>query len=219
MSAVTITVDQAYLGSVVNYTSKAKRVKLRQVSGEKRSVTFPIGPLKVSYAGLGLDYMTIERPGDIAFLEASAKKARTLSMSVVISATASTGTVDVENILAKLELIAGEDVDCVFTYGVRAMPFRVRITKFSYDSARRNMDGTIIQANADIQLTERPTREIGVVSLDAIEYTPTNTTSSYSGGSSGSGTDTGGDDEVEFDPKDTYRDYTNPIEEGRVTYN
>lgn len=173
MSSIRIRVSSAIgnLTRPVNLVPLPKRVSLQQVGGGQ-AVSFPLGPLKVSYDSLGLDYVAIERPGDVALLEATTRKARRVSMDITIADIDTRGKVSIQDTLDKLEAIADDDIDCIFIYGVRTLPFHVRLTDFSYNSVRRDLDGNITRALARLQLDERPARKSTIVSLSAIEYTP-----------------------------------------------
>lgn len=167
--------------SVVNRITKPKRVILQGVDGRKRRFEFPFGPKEVRYEGEGIDYISIERPGLVALLEADATKARTISFSAVIADERSGGKVSQENQLEILRVMAKEDIDLTFTYGVRTLNYRVRITSLSIDSVQRDLNGNITQAGVSIQLTERPRRTIDPVTLNAIRYTPPSKPPSKSG--------------------------------------
>lgn len=164
--------------ATVNRTPKSKRVVIRQVQGKLRSIKFPIGPLQVKYDGGGIDYVNIDRPGDIALLEASTIKPRIITFEAVIANPDTSGLSSVESAIEVLENIYKEDSDLTFTYGVRSLPYKLRLTEFSYSSARRDLNGNILQAVANIQLTERPRREIDPITLSAVRYTPPKSTSS-----------------------------------------
>lgn len=172
MPVATVVIRTQSIEDTVNRIARPKRVVIRQVSGSKRSFSFPIGPLQVRYEGLGIDFVNIERPGDIALLEASAIKPRTIAMNAVIADRATGGLVSVESQLEVLRLMAVEDIDLTFTYGVRSLDYRVRITNLSFESMQRDLDGNITQANVSIQLTERPRRLVDPITLNAIRYTP-----------------------------------------------
>jgi hypothetical protein len=164
--------------TVVNRTPRSKRVVIRQVEGNLRSIKFPIGPLQVKYDGGGIDYVNVDRPGEVALLEASTIMPRTIGFEAVIANPDTSGLSSVEAALEVLENIYKEDSDLTFTYGVRSLPYKLRMTGFSYSSARRDLNGNILQAVANIQLTERPRREIDPITLSAVRYTPEKSTSS-----------------------------------------
>lgn len=173
MSGVTIRVSSSFFGSTipVNQVPKPKRVSIKQTVGNK-SVSLPFGPVRVSYDGLGLKYINIDRPNDVALLEATSRKTRTVSMDLLIADSATSGGRSIQDTLDTLEDMATDDVDCLFVYGVRTLPFKMRISNLSYESARRDLDGNILQAVVNLQLDERPARKTTVVSLSAIEYDP-----------------------------------------------
>lgn len=135
-------------------------------------VTLPFAPLEVDYGGFGLEYDTIERPGLKPLLEPTTRKLRTLSFTAKIADKRSKGTVSVEDALRKLTVLANRNEDCLFIYGAKALPFRVRITSLSYSSIRRNLLGHITQADVSIELQERVTVNRSIVALNAIEYEP-----------------------------------------------
>lgn len=167
--------------NVVNLSPNSKRVTLKQVAEPFRKFTFPIGPLKVQYDDIGLEYVAIDRPNDIALLEPVATKPRSLSFNAVIAEPKTGGQTGVQVQLGELGLMSREDIDLVFTYGIFVFPWKVRITQFNYESVRRNLDGAITQAVASIELTERPYRNPSLVSLSAIEYVPPLNTAPYTG--------------------------------------
>lgn len=173
MPSVTIRISSAFGGTTtpLNQIPKPKRVSLKQVGGG-RSVELPFGPVRVAYGAMGLEYVKIQRPNDVSLLEAVAKKTRTVGMDVLIADSSTSGKTSVQDVLDELELIASEDIDCLFVYGIRTLPFRVRVADFSYESARRDLDGNITQAVVKLQLDERPARKTTIVSLSAIEYDP-----------------------------------------------
>lgn len=172
MATANIVVTGTVGSSIVNKQTKSRRVVLRQVEGNKRSFSFPIGPLQVQYEGIGIEYVNIDRPGDIALLEGASIKPRTLTFEAVIADPDTSGLSSVESTLALLEAMAQEDSDLVFVYGIRSLPYKLRMTNFSYSSARRDANGNILQAVAQIQLTERPRHVIDPITLAAIRYTP-----------------------------------------------
>ncbi len=137
-----------------------------------RAVTFPYGPVQVSYAAFALQYQSVARPGLKPLLEASGQKNRTLSFSALIIDKATRGMVPVEDTLAVLEEMAAEDLDCQFFHGSTGPSYFVRITKFSYDSVRRDLTGAITQARVTLQLTEKPQINTEVVQLRAITQEP-----------------------------------------------
>jgi len=137
-----------------------------------RAITFPYGPIKISYANMALQYQSVARPGLKPLLEASAQKNRTLSFSALIIDKATRGMVPVEETLAVLEEMAVEDLDCQFFHGSTGPSYFVRITKLSYESVRRDLTGAITQARVTLQLTEKPQVNTEVVQLRAITQEP-----------------------------------------------
>ena len=137
-----------------------------------RTVTFPYGPVKITYGNNALVYQSVARPGLKPLLEASAARNRTLSFSALIADKATRGTVPVEETLEVLEEMAAEDLDCQFFHGSTGPSYFVRITKLSYDSIRRDLTGAITQARVTLQLTEKPQVNTEVVQLRAITQEP-----------------------------------------------
>lgn len=157
---------------LVNVAKKPKRVRIRQISGPQRKLVLPLGPLEIQYDGLGLDYVKIKRPNDKALLEPTTVKSRSISFNVILADVPTGGRYPIQGTLDLIEKMASENIDCLFVYGIKAVPFRVRITKVTYQSIRRDLEGRITQAGLSLQLEERPTRDVSVVSLDAIAYEP-----------------------------------------------
>lgn len=172
MPVATVTVSSPLGANVVNASAESKRVVLKQVEGKLRSFSFPLGPLQVSYGDIGLEYVNIERPGDRSLLESTSIKNRTIGMEAVIADPNTAGLTSVEKQLAALELLSVEDSDLSFIYGVRSLPYKLRLTAFSYESVRRDINGNITQATVSITLTERPRRIVDPITLSAVRYTP-----------------------------------------------
>lgn len=173
MPTAKVIISGAVGPEVVNTITRPKRVVLKQVEGRLRSFSFPIGPLQVQYGDLGIEYVNIERPGDRALLESTSIKNRTLGIEVVVADPKTAGLTSVESQLQVLESIANEDSDLSFVYGVRSLPYKLRITSLSYDSVRRDINGNITQAAVNMTLTERPRRIVDPITLNAVRYTPT----------------------------------------------
>lgn len=149
------------------------------------SVSFPWGPQNLDFDKLGLRYSEISRPELKPILVASAPQLRTVSFSAVIADKETGGKLPVQNTINVLETIADEDVDCEFSYGLASLPFRVRLTQFSYSAVRRNSDGNVIQASISIQLTETVAIDQDIVKLTAVIKTPSTLPTAPSGRSSG----------------------------------
>lgn len=75
-------------------------------------------------------------------------------------------------LLDKIELIAANSIPCKFVYGVSAVPYTVTITKFSFTTNRRDLDGNPTQVSVDLQLTETPLYDQRIVELEAVTFTP-----------------------------------------------
>lgn len=163
---------------------RSQKARIKQLGGSKKTVWFPFGPQDVDYSGFGLEYSTIARPGKKPLLEATAELNRSVRFTVVIADRNTKGLVPVEEILDDLRTIATEDSDCVFVYGSVALPYRVRLTSLSYRDMWRDKYGSIIQAEVEIQLDEKPIVEQNVVALRAITYEPAASSSSAGSGSS-----------------------------------
>ena len=80
--------------------------------------------------------------------------------------------IPVIELLDKIELIAANSIPCKFVYGVSAVPYTVTITKFSFTTNRRDLDGNPTQVSVDLQLTETPLYDQRIVELEAITFTP-----------------------------------------------
>lgn len=186
----TISFTLASSQGVVNVTPQPLRANLKQLSGAKRVVTFPFGPQQLDYDGLGLEYSTVDRPGTQPLLQATMRKLREVSFDVVIADEPSGGKLTIQPILDTIEAIASENDDCLFTYGVITLPFRVRLTDFSYKALWRDLDGNIIQAECEFKFTERTLLEQSVLKLKAITYEPPRTPSTSKKKKGGSGSNT-----------------------------
>jgi len=170
----------------INKIVRPQPLVLQQIgaSGVGRKVTLPFAPVEVSYEGFGLNYATVERPGRKPLLAATTKKLHAINFTVIVANRRSGGTTSVEEILRKIAVMASEDVDVQFVYGVKAFPYRVRITEFQYSTMRRNLEGLITQAEITMTLQERVSVNQSIVALAAIEYEPPRRPSS--GGNGGS---------------------------------
>ncbi len=173
MTTISFTIASAQ--GVVNVTPTPLRANIKQLSGKKRVVTFPFGPQQLDYDGLGLDYSTVARPGTQPVLQATSRKLREVQFDVLIADEPSGGKKSIQAILDNIEAIASENDDCLFTYGVITLPYRVRLTDFTYKALWRDLDGNIIQAECEFKFTERPLLEQSVLKLKAITYEPPRT--------------------------------------------
>lgn len=171
----TISFTLASAQGVVNVTPTPLRANIKQLSGKKRVVTFPFGPQQLDYEGLGLDYSTVARPGTQPVLQATTRRLRVVQFDVLIADEPSGGKQSIQAILDNIEAVASENDDCLFTYGVITLPYRVRLTDFSYKALWRDLDGNIIQAECEFKFTERPVLEQSVLKLKAITYEPPRT--------------------------------------------
>ena len=116
----------------------------------------------------------IPRPGKAPLLVFENPNLRTITFSAMI-ADKVTGGCDpfpVLEILDKIELIAANSIPCKFVYGVSAVPYTVTITKLSFTTNRRDLDGNPTQVSVDLQLTETPLYDQRIVELEAITFTP-----------------------------------------------
>lgn len=204
MAVITFTVQTAG-GSIVNAITSPQRAKLTQMGGNGRSIQFPYGPQGISYEGEGLDYSTVDRPGLRPLLAATSLKQRSVSVTAVLATPQDGGRTSVEGQLDVLKAIANENTDCAFTFGVVTLPYRVRLTDFSYTAVQRDLDGNITQAEINLKLDERVLFSQSIVALKAIEYPPdpvpskTSKTPSKSASSSKAPTSSGSSD-VDFTP-------------------
>lgn len=206
MATITFTV-QSSEGTIVNSITAPQRAKLTQMSGAKRSIEFPYGPQGISYSGMGLEYDQIERPGLSPLLQPTSRKLRQLSVSAVLATPNDGGRSSIEGQLFIFEAIARDNVDCAFTYGAVTLPYRVRLTDFSYTAIQRNLDGNITQAEIDFQLDENIVFSQSIVALKAIQYPPdpdpsgsTKTPSSSPAKAPTATTEPSGGDFVPWDP-------------------
>lgn len=207
MATITFTVEGAS-GAIVNTITAPQRAKLTQMSGAKRSIQFPYGPQGISYDGMGLEYSNVERPGLKSLLQPTSMKARSVEVTAVLATPQDGGKTSVEGQLSIFEAIANEDVDCSFTYGVVTLPYRVRLTNFSYVAVQRDLDGNITQAEVTLKLDEHIIFSQSIVALKAIEYPPdpapskTSKTPTPSKSKEKASTSGGNDDTVSIDVGD-----------------
>jgi len=171
MAVITFTV-QSTADTIVNTYTAPQRAKLTQMSGAKRSIAFPYGPQGISYDGLGLEYSNVERPGLAPLLEPTSRKLRSVDVSAVLATQNDGGRSSIEGQLSVFQAIAGDNVDCSFTYGVVTLPYRVRLTNFAYTAIQRDLDGNITQAEINLKLDEHIIFSQSIVALKAIEYPP-----------------------------------------------
>lgn len=169
----------------VNRISAQKRVSLTQLGGSKLKLSFPYGPSTVDYQNMGLAYQEVSRPQRKPLLVGQGGNLRTITFNTVIADKRSGGRVPIQKFLDDLEIVSTEDVDCGFTYGLVALPYRVRITRYSYTAVQRDSSGNILKAALSLQLTERPEINQDVTALAAISFTPVASPAAPSGGRGG----------------------------------
>lgn len=211
MAIITFTYASQNASSIVNTITVPQRAKLAQLGGEKRLISFPYGPQGISYEGLGIEYSTVDRPGLKPLLEPTSRKKRTIAVVALIATPQDGGKTSVESMLDTFEAIANENEDCAFTYGVVTLPYRVRLTSFSYMAIQRDLSGNITQAEVTLNLDERVLFTQSVVALKAIAYAPdpkpesatktTGTSSSKPVAATSGGTD------ISYDPWDVHDPY------------
>lgn len=137
-------------------TKSLRRFWIKQVEGSRNSITLPYNPLIVDYQEFGLAYNTVDRPTQRPFLVPEAPRLRVISFDFVMTDRQSRGRVSIEDKLRRLQQIANEDSDLEIAYGYVKIPYRVRITDFSYSSRTRDRQGRIRIADCSIQFTEAP---------------------------------------------------------------
>ena len=160
--------------SSVNRIARPQRAVLRQVGPDSpgRVFSFPYGPQGVQFGGDSLEYETTDRPGIKPILTAVNKQLRSVTINARLANKPSQGKDSIENQIAELQAMSGEPHDCTFTYGVVALPYRVRITNISFIAIQRNPDGNITQADVSFELQESVVPNQSVVTLTAITYDP-----------------------------------------------
>ena len=158
-------------------TEDAGPYKYKLPSGttwEDFQVEFPYGPQNLKFDQYAGVTKRIPRPGKAPLLVFENPNLRTITFSAMI-ADKVTGGCDpfpVLGILDKIELIAANSIPCKFVYGVSAVPYTVTITKLSFTTNRRDLDGNPTQVSVDLQLTETPLYDQRIVELEAITFTP-----------------------------------------------
>jgi len=216
MAIITFSYTSQGDNSIVNTITVPQRAKLAQLGGDKRFISFPYGPQGITYDGIGLEYSTVERPGLKPLLEPTAKKQRTIAVIALLATPQDGGKSSVEDMIDVFVNIANESEDCAFTYGVATLPYRVRLTQFSYTAIQRDLDGNITQAEINLQLDERILFSQSIVALKAITYAPDpvpdsakkKTTSSSSSSSSTPTASTSS--QIDFVPWNTHNPYGQP---------
>jgi len=160
--------------TAINSIAIPQRAKLKQVGPDSSGLefVFPFGPQSIEFGNHGLSYDTVDRPGQKGVLTATNQNLRTVSIEAVIASKSSSGKTSVEGTLNHFMRMSEEPYDCAFTYGVVTLPYRVRITDVSYTAIRRDLDGNIIQASIDFELTESVQVNQSIVALTAITYAP-----------------------------------------------
>jgi len=141
---------------------------------EDFQVEFPYGPQNLEFDEYAGVTKKIPRPGKAPLLVFENPSLRTITFSAMI-ADKVTGGCDpfpVIEILDKIELIAANSIPCKFVYGVSAVPYTVTITKMSFTTVRRDLDGNPTQVSVDLQLTETPLYDQKIVELAAVVFTP-----------------------------------------------
>ena len=141
---------------------------------EDFQVEFPYGPQNLQFDEYAGVTKKIPRPGKAPLLVFENPSLKTITFSAMI-ADKVTGGCDpfpVIEILDKIELIAANSIPCKFVYGVSAVPYTVTITKMSFTTIRRDLDGNPTQVSVDLQLTETPLYDQRIVELEAITFTP-----------------------------------------------
>lgn len=158
----------------VNRITRPQRAVLRQVgpNSPKRTLSFPYGPQGVTFSGDALRYEVTNRPGAKPILTAVGGELRTVGVNALLADKGTQGKNPIESQMAVLQSIAAEPYDCTFTYGVSALPYRVRISNIDFTAIQRNADGNITQAEASFELKESVQPNQSIVTLTAITYDP-----------------------------------------------
>jgi hypothetical protein len=157
---------------VVNRVTAPKRVWLRQNGGSNIAFSLPYGPQGVEFKQLGATYKTIQRPTLKPVLVAEHPQLRMVTFTALIADQNSEGFWTTQSALDSFEILADEDVDISFSYGLVALPYKVRMTQLDYKTLRRDLDGNITQASVSVQLTESVQLEQVLTQLTAVTYTP-----------------------------------------------
>lgn len=141
---------------------------------EDFQVEFPYGPQNVQFDEYAGVTKKIPRPGKAPLLVFENPSLKTITFSAMIAdkVTGGCNPFPVIEILDKIELIAANSIPCKFVYGVSAVPCTLTITKFSFTTVRRDLDGNPTQVSVDLQLTETPLYDQKIVELAAVIFTP-----------------------------------------------
>lgn len=141
---------------------------------EDFQVEFPYGPQNLKFDQYAGVTKKIPRPGKAPLIVFENPDLRTITFSAMIAdkLTGGCDPIPVIELLDKIELIAANSIPCKFVYGVSAVPYTVTITKFSFTTNRRDLDGNPTQVSVDLQLTETPLYDQRIVELEAVTFTP-----------------------------------------------
>lgn len=130
---------------------ESSRMYLYSESG-RISLSLPIAPREISYDGIGQDWTTAERSGDVPLLLRKGAKLKTMSFSVLLTDINSMWSSQIGQINA-VEALASTTERILVRYGPQEAGLW-RITDCSYDSMLRHHDSNeITRATASFTLT------------------------------------------------------------------
>ena len=137
-------------------------------------VIFPFGPQNLQHDQIAAVNQQVARPGMTPLLVKESKPLRTCSFQAVIAQNAryesfsGSDAASVEDIIDSLTLMARESLTCSFQYGFYQLPYDCVITQLSVTDSYRDHDGSVIRAQVNLQLTERPFYFPDLVALRAV---------------------------------------------------
>jgi hypothetical protein len=137
-----------------------------------KTFEFPFGPKNMTYEGSALAYSEIQRPSKKPLLRSVAPQNRKISLGALLADRKSRGKNSIEEALASLEQIAGEDQDLLLQYGGVIIPYRLRMTGLSITSLDKSMQGETIRARVSISLVESHPLNTEIVHLKAVLFEP-----------------------------------------------
>ena len=137
-------------------------------------VIFPFGPQNLQHDQIAAVNQQVTRPGMTPLLVKESKPLRTCSFQAVIAQNAryesfsGSDAASVEDIIDSLTLMARESLTCSFQYGFYQLPYDCVVTQLSVTDSYRDHDGSVIRAQVNLQLTERPFYFPDLVALRAV---------------------------------------------------
>ena len=163
---------ESFAGASVENSDGTYRRIVAPFGGTK--VIFPFGPQDLQHDQIAAINQQVQRPGMTPLLVADSKPLRTCTFNAMIAQNAryesysGSDAASVEDIIDSLTTMARESLTCFFQYGFYQLPYDCVITQLSVTDRYRDHEGSVIRAQVNIQLTERPFYFPDLVSLKAV---------------------------------------------------